>query len=123
LTVKFRCILFLALLRLYFVIFTLHIVLFLHFLSTNHKCSQPCYFPLLLKRATQKVKMEWNSSMKSSRLALPQLFPYGLWSLPLFFFTRVCVCGINDLGDTCNEYSILFTKSGMTKVVSELRQP
>jgi hypothetical protein len=24
-------------------------ILFLHLLSTNHKCTQPCYFPLLLK--------------------------------------------------------------------------
>jgi hypothetical protein len=44
------------------------IILFLHLLSTNHKCSQPCYFPLLLKPAAQKKKMDWNSSTKSSRL-------------------------------------------------------
>jgi hypothetical protein len=25
------------------------IILFLHLLSTNHKCTQPCYFSLLLK--------------------------------------------------------------------------
>jgi hypothetical protein len=29
-------------------------ILFLHLLSTNHKCTQPCYFPLLLKLAAQK---------------------------------------------------------------------
>jgi hypothetical protein len=34
------------------------IILFLHLLSTNHKCTQPCYFPLLLKPATQKEKMD-----------------------------------------------------------------
>jgi hypothetical protein len=32
----------------------LHIILFLHLLSTNPKCTQPCYFPyctnLLLRR-------------------------------------------------------------------------
>jgi hypothetical protein len=33
------------------------IILFLHMLSTNHKCTQPCYFPLLLKPAAQKEKM------------------------------------------------------------------
>jgi hypothetical protein len=44
------------------------IILFLHLLSTNHKCTQPCYFPLLLKPTAQKEKMDWNSSMKSSRL-------------------------------------------------------
>jgi hypothetical protein len=37
-------------------------------LSTNHKCTQPCYFPLLLKLAAQKEKMDWNSLTMSSRL-------------------------------------------------------
>jgi hypothetical protein len=32
-------------------------ILFLHLLSTNHKCTQPCYFPPLLKLAGQKAKM------------------------------------------------------------------
>jgi hypothetical protein len=31
--------------------------LFLYLLSTNHKCTQPCYFILLLKLAAQKMKM------------------------------------------------------------------
>jgi hypothetical protein len=30
----------------------------LHLLSTNHKCTQHCYFPLLLKFAAQKEKMD-----------------------------------------------------------------
>jgi hypothetical protein len=34
------------------------IVLSLHLLSTNHKCTQTCYFPLLLKPAAQKEKMD-----------------------------------------------------------------
>jgi hypothetical protein len=34
------------------------IILFLHLLSTNHKCAQPCYFPLLLKPAAQKERMD-----------------------------------------------------------------
>jgi hypothetical protein len=34
------------------------IILFLHLLSTNHKCTQPCYFPLLLKSAAQKEKVD-----------------------------------------------------------------
>jgi hypothetical protein len=34
-----------------------NIILFLHLLSTNHKCTQPCYFPLLLKSVAQKDKM------------------------------------------------------------------
>jgi hypothetical protein len=61
------------------------IILFLHLLSTNHKCTQPCYFPLLLKPATQKEKMVWNSSTRSSRLCVaPVAVPVELWSLPLF---------------------------------------
>jgi hypothetical protein len=47
----------------------LHIIYLLHLLSTNHKCTQPCYFPLLYKPTAQKVKMVMkNSSMRSSRL-------------------------------------------------------
>jgi hypothetical protein len=63
------------------------IILFLHLLSTNHKCTQHCYFPLLLKPAAQKVKMDWNSSMRSSRLHVtPVTIPVELWSLSLFSF-------------------------------------
>jgi hypothetical protein len=46
------------------------IILLLHLLSANHKCTQPCYFPLLLKPVAQKVKLDWNSSTKSSRLCI-----------------------------------------------------
>jgi hypothetical protein len=61
------------------------IILFLHLLSTNHKCTQPCYFPLLLKPAAQKEMMDWNSLMRSSRLRVaPVVIPMLLWSLPLF---------------------------------------
>jgi hypothetical protein len=64
---------------------TLHIIYFLHLLSTNHKCTQPCYFPLPLKPAAQKEKMDWNSSPKSSRLRVASVaVPVVLWSLPLF---------------------------------------
>jgi hypothetical protein len=34
------------------------IILFLPLMSTNHKCTQPCYFPLLLKPIAQKEKMD-----------------------------------------------------------------
>jgi hypothetical protein len=44
------------------------IILFLHLLSINYKCTQLCYFPLLHIPAAQKEKMDWNSSMKSSML-------------------------------------------------------
>jgi hypothetical protein len=61
------------------------IILFLHLLSTNHKCTQPCYFPLLLKPAAQKEKMDWNLSTRSSRLCVaPVVVHVELWSLPLF---------------------------------------
>jgi hypothetical protein len=66
------------------------IILLLHLLSTNHKCTQPCYFPLLFKPAAQKVKMDWNSSTRSSRLRVaPFVIPVELWSLPLFRFAWV----------------------------------
>jgi hypothetical protein len=61
------------------------IIFFLHLLSTNHKCTQPRYFPLLLKPAAQKEKMNWNSSTRSSRLRVAlSVVPVELWSLPLF---------------------------------------
>jgi hypothetical protein len=61
------------------------IILFLHLLSTNHKCTQPCYFPLLVKPTTQKGRMDWNSSTRSSRLRVaPVVVPMVLWILPLF---------------------------------------
>jgi hypothetical protein len=60
------------------------IILFLHLLSTNHKCTQSCYFPLLLKPAAQKERIDWNSLTRSSRLRVtPVVIPVVLWSLPL----------------------------------------
>jgi hypothetical protein len=65
------------------------IILFLHLLSTNHKCTQPCYFPLLLKPVAQKEKMDWNSSTRSSRLRVtPVAVPVELWSLLLFYLVE-----------------------------------
>jgi hypothetical protein len=65
------------------------IILFLHLLSTNHKCTQPCYLPLLLKPAAQKEMMDWNSSTRSSRLRVaPVVIPVVLWSLSLFRSTE-----------------------------------
>jgi hypothetical protein len=67
------------------------IILFLHLLSTNHKCIQPCYFALLLKPAVQKEKMDWNSSMRNSRLRVaPVVVPVELLCLPLFCFVDSC---------------------------------
>jgi hypothetical protein len=63
------------------------IILFLHLLSTDHKCTHPCYFPLLVKLAAQKEKIDVNSSMRSSRLRVaPVAIPVELWSVPLFGF-------------------------------------
>jgi hypothetical protein len=51
-------------------------------LSTNHKCTQPCYFPMLLKHAAQKLKKIWDSSMKIFMRAItPSRLPVELWSL------------------------------------------
>jgi hypothetical protein len=62
---------------------------FIYLLSSNHKCTQPCYFPLLLKLAAQKEMVDWNSLTRSSRLcaALVAVLVV-LWSLPLFRFAR-----------------------------------
>jgi hypothetical protein len=74
---------------LFLLVVTLHIIYFLHLLSTNHKCTQPCYVSLLLKLAAQKEKMGWNSSTRSSRLRVASVaVPVVLWSLPLFRFTE-----------------------------------
>jgi hypothetical protein len=65
------------------------VTLFLHLLSTSHKCTQPCYFPMLLKPTTQKERMDWNSSTRSSGLRVaPVVVPVVLWSLPLFHSTE-----------------------------------
>jgi hypothetical protein len=45
----YRCISAYNLITFYLVIILCIIILFLHLLSTNHKCTQPCYFPLLYK--------------------------------------------------------------------------
>jgi hypothetical protein len=67
----------------------LHIIYLLHLLSTNHNCTQPCYFPMLLKSAAQKEKMDMNSLTKSYRLCVaPVVIPVVLWSLPLFCFVE-----------------------------------
>jgi hypothetical protein len=61
------------------------IILFLHLLSTNPKCTHLCYFPLLLKPAAQKERMDKNSSTRSSWLCVaPVVIHVVLWSLPLF---------------------------------------
>jgi hypothetical protein len=73
-----------ALFRIYLVI-TFTYQLFPALAEYQHKCTQPCYFLLLLKPAAQKEMMDWNASMRSSRLRVaPVAVPVVLWSLPLF---------------------------------------
>jgi MFS-type transporter involved in bile tolerance (Atg22 family) len=65
------------------------VIYFLHLLSTNHKCTQPCYFLLLPKPTAQKEKVDWNSSTRISRLCVTLVaIPMLLWSLPLFRFVE-----------------------------------
>jgi hypothetical protein len=67
------------------------IILSLYLLSTHHKYTQPYDFLLLLKAAALKEKMDWNSSMRSSRLRVaPVAVPVELWSHPLFRFIESC---------------------------------
>jgi hypothetical protein len=57
--------------------------------------------------AAEKMKMDWNSSMRSSRLALPRLISCGLWSLPLF-----CFCESHHSlwrHYLCNNYTLFVT--------------
>jgi hypothetical protein len=80
--VKYRCISayhFIAVLSL---LLPCIIILSLHLLSTNHKCTQPYYFFLLFKSAAQKEKMDWSSKL----LIAPITVPVELWSIPLFLF-------------------------------------
>jgi hypothetical protein len=64
---------------------------FLHLLGTNQKCTQPCYFPLPLKPAAQKLKKIWHSSMRSSRRAITtSRLPMELWSLSRLYY-RECL--------------------------------
>jgi hypothetical protein len=65
-------------LYLIYLVIPLHVIYFLHLLSIHHKCTQPCYFPLLLKPAVQKEVMDWNSSTRSSRLRVAPGCPF-LW--------------------------------------------
>jgi hypothetical protein len=77
-------------------IIALHLILyhayhyFLHLLSTNHKCTQPCYFPLLYKPAAQMLNKIWSTSMRSSRRAItPGRLPVELWYLSATVSSRV----------------------------------
>jgi hypothetical protein len=116
----------------------LHIIYFLHRLSTKHKCTKPCHFPLLLR------KRGWTRILRRGVLGralprLPFLWSYGvfrcsvslrvivvlrnniyiimilyLWHLIICeHFWSVCVKKL-ILDHTYDEYLILLTKLGMT---------
>jgi hypothetical protein len=83
--VRYRCISAYPFITVLSLVLPYIIILFLHLLSTNHKCTQPCYFLLLHKPTAQKERIDWNSSMRSSRLRVAQVVvPVVFWSLPLF---------------------------------------
>jgi hypothetical protein len=66
--------------------------------KSNHKCIQPCYFPLLFKTGAQKVKMCWNSSKRSSRLRVaPVAVPVVFWSFLLFCFHLKVILVFRDI--------------------------
>jgi hypothetical protein len=56
--VKYRCISGYHFITVLSLLLPCIIILSLHLQSTNHKCTQPYYFPLLLKPAAQKEKMD-----------------------------------------------------------------
>jgi hypothetical protein len=58
------------------------IILFLHLLSTNHKCTQPCYFPLYSNLLPRRRR--WTGILRRGILGyvLPRL-PF-LWSYGVF---------------------------------------
>jgi hypothetical protein len=64
--------------------------IFLHLLSTNHKCTQCCYFSLLYKYAAQKLKRIYGTLIWCFRLAItPDQLPVELCSLSVVMFLRV----------------------------------
>jgi hypothetical protein len=63
-------------------------------------------FPLLLKPVAQKERMDWNSSMRCSRLRVNLVvIPMVLWSLPLFRSAE----GHHSLRDTIYIIIILYS--------------
>jgi hypothetical protein len=94
-------------LYLIYLVIPLHIIYFLHLLSTNHKCTQPCYFPLLLKPAAQKETMDWNSLMRSLGYASPRL-PF-LWCYGVFrYFISQRVILVFKRHYLCNNYTLSY---------------
>jgi hypothetical protein len=70
--------------------YPLHIIYFLHLLSTDHKCTQPSYFPLPLKPIAQKLKKIWSTSIWYFRQAIDLgRLSVVLWCLSAAMLLRV----------------------------------
>jgi hypothetical protein len=80
-------------LYLIYLVIPLHIIYFLHLLSINHKCTQPCYFPLLLKPAAQKLKKICEFLMRSFRRAITP----GRLHVELWYLSAAMLPGVFDL--------------------------
>jgi hypothetical protein len=131
----------LALLQLYLCYYTLHIIIFLQLLSTNHKFHQSWFFlyysnlPLRRWRWTRilwwevlglrcpgciflwimepsSVMLSWESFSLMKDIIYAIIILYS-WHLALLLTLFVRMCGINVPGHTCDEYSVLVAKLGM----------
>jgi hypothetical protein len=52
---------------------------FLHLLSTNHKCTQPCYFPLAVQTCYSKADEDFGFIDQEFYMSdYPQLIAYGV---------------------------------------------
>jgi hypothetical protein len=66
----------------------LHIIYFLHLLSTNHKCTQPCYFPPAIQTCCSEAEEDFavlRYSVLGERLPPANcLWSYGVFPLQCF---------------------------------------
>jgi hypothetical protein len=72
----------------------LHIILFLHLLCTNHKCTQPCYFPCCtnpLHRRRRWTRILWWAVLGYALLRLLFLWCYGVFCYFVSFRMRVAL--------------------------------
>jgi hypothetical protein len=82
LRVKFKCISTYGLTPQLPCYYPLHIILFLHLLSTNHKCTQPCYFPYntnVLLRRWRWTRILWRGVIGCALSWLLHLWGYGVF--------------------------------------------